>query len=193
MAKLTVEEQKEYAVLPADSILLLKVDELTEKEVNGANGPWTKLEIKFKVLGIQATGDGSPVDGYEDMIAGPIWGSVPLRLTEHPENKLRLWAEAILGIEMGLGFELDTDVFVGRECRGITSQYDKRNVDPKTGKPFKGHQVTSLLPKATGQYAAAAPAPAAPAADPWTTPTPQPAAADPWARQPSLGDDEPPF
>lgn len=190
MAKLVMEEQKEYAVLPPDSILLLKVDEQTEKEVPGRDGrdPWTKLEIKFKVLGIIAIGDGSPVENYEDLIAGPIWGSVSLKFTEHPENKLRQWAEAILGVELGVGYELDTDIFVGRECKGITSVYDKRNIDPKTNRPFQAHQISALLPKPAGQYAAAVPAQAPPAQAQAPAAVP---AADPWA--PVGGDDEPPF
>jgi hypothetical protein len=203
MAKMIVEEQKEFSLLPVDSILLLKVDELSEKEVTTNGRDWTKLEIKFKILQVIATGDGSPLHEYEDQLAGPIWGSVPLRLTEHPENKLRLWAEAILGIEMGVGFELDTDVFVGREVKGITSQYDKRATDPKTGKPFKGHQVASLLPKGP-----AAPQqqqwqqPQGQQQDPWAAPQqqmqppqPQTVGADPWSTpgQGQFGDDEPPF
>jgi hypothetical protein len=160
MAKITVEEQKDWSVLPSDSILHLKVDEVEIKEVQGQHGPWQKVEIKFKVLGIQAIGDGSPVEGYEDVIAGPIWGSVPFKLTDSAENKLRQWAEAILGMELGLGFELDTDYFLGRECRGITTQYDKRAKDPKTGMPFKGHQIDALLPKGTYGTVQTAPAPA---------------------------------
>ena len=156
-----------------------------------------RLELRFLLTGFHvpeskltlAVGNGDNPDDYSDLIAGPIWGSVPFRLTESPENKLRQWAEAILGIELGVGFELDTDLLLGRECRGITSQYNKRNTDSQ-GNPFKGHQVDSLLPKAS-------------------TPTPQQAAPqqqgyaqqayqqqsqpspiqDPWGG----GSDEPPF
>lgn len=159
MAKLIVEEQKEFSVFPPDSILLLKVDELEVKDVQGRNGDWQKLEAKFKVLGIQTVSEGSPED-YEDMIAGPIWGSVPMRLTDNPENKLRLWAEAILGIQLGIGFELDTDLFLNRQCRGITGQYEKRTVNPQTGKNFKAHQIVALLPweSSYGQTQQSAPA-----------------------------------
>lgn len=188
MAKIVVEEQKEFAVLPADSILHLKVDELKVKEVDGQNGKWEKLEFTFKILGIQAVGDGSPVEDYENLISTKIWGSVPFRLTDSPENRLRQWAEAILGIELGVGYELDTDHFERREVRGVTTTYNKRSVNPKTGQPFKAHQIDSLLPKAGG-YAAAAPAPAA--ANPWETPVVAPVN-DPWAT-PGVDPDEPPF
>lgn len=170
MARITLEEQPEYALLPVDSILHLKVDECTVKDVQGRNGDWQKLEFKFKILGIQATGDGSPVENYDSLIGGPIWGSVPFRLTDSPENRLRQWAEAIFGMELGLGFELDTDNFVRREVRGLTSQYEKRNKDPRTGLPFKAHQIESLLAMGGAQ-----PAQAAPAQNPWASAPQQPA------------------
>jgi len=205
MAKLRVEEQQEFSLLPVDTILLLKVDELTEKPMTTNGRDWTKLEIKFKILQVIATGDGSPVQNYEDQIAGPIWGGVSLRLTEHPENKLRMWAEAILGIEMGVGFELDTEVFMGREVKGIVSQYPKKAVDPKTGQPFKGHQVESLIPNTAAPYTQAPQQQYAPPAQQYAQP--QQSAqqqypgqhqtvpgADPWAAPGgTFGDDEPPF
>lgn len=197
MAKITVEEAKEFALLPEQSILHLKVEEAEVKDVEGNRGPWQKLDLKFKILGVQATGDGSPVAGYEELIAGPIWGSVPLRLTSSPENRLRQWAEAILGVELGIGFELDTDLFVNRECRGITTQYKKRN-------GYMAHQVDSLLPKGELTYAAQAPAQQAPTSwignpqqSQWVAPTAQ-SNGQPPLPSGSPGDwaydgDEPPF
>jgi hypothetical protein len=197
MPKITVQEQKDLTVLPQDTILHLKVDELTIREVDGRNGKWEKLEFKFKILGIQIVGDGSSPELYEDVIASPIWGSVPYRLTESPENKLRQWAEAILGIQMGVGFELDTDLLINRECRGITTQYDKRTTNPVTGQPNKGHQIDSLLPRADvygqqPQQQWAQPAqqqvnqvnqPQQQALDPWAQPQ-QPQAQPGWQGQP---------
>lgn len=187
MAKIVVEEQPEFQTLPAESILELKIDEVEIRTVNGARGEWQKVEFKFKILGIQAIGDGSPKEAYDSLITGPIWGSVPFRLTDNPENKLRIWAEAILGMELGVGFELDTDHFVNRQVRGITTTYNAKAIDPATNQPFKRHQIETLLPKHGGAAAApamataAAPAPTAskPTDDPW---------GDNWART-----EEPPF
>lgn len=148
MPKITVQEHKDLTLLPPDSIVHLKIDELTTREMDGRNGKWEKLEFKFKILGVQAVGDGSSPEDYADVIGSPIWGSVRYVLTESPENRLRQWAEAILGIEMGVGFELDTDLLLNRECRGLTIQYAKRTTNPATGQPFMGHQIDSLLPKA---------------------------------------------
>lgn len=199
MAKLTVEHQEEILTFPTDTILELKIEEcnIVTVQSQGRGGDWQKLEFKFKVLNIQALGDGSSdITPYENWIGKNIFGSVPARLTDSPENRLRIWAEAIFKTELGVGFELDTDLFLGRKVRGLTSQYNAKGRDG-SGQPFKRHQVETLLPFG-GEQAAASPAmvgaasaPAAPAADPWGA---APAAAtpgDPWGS--TLGSDEPPF
>lgn len=187
MARITMEEQQEFAVLPVDSILELKVEHATVKTVDGRNGTWQKVEFEFKVLGVQALGDGGPVEQFDDLITRSIYGSVPFKLTDSPENKLRQWAEAILGMELGIGFELDTDMFEGRQCRGITSQY-------KTKAGYDRHQVESLLPKG-GSAAASAPVASSAGSDPWATPAPAGAGStqDPWGSTSWGADDEPPF
>lgn len=176
MARIVVEEAQEFTSFPKDTILHLKVENVEVREVQGNRGPWNKLEWTFKILGIQATGDGSPVENYENQIAGQIWGSCSFKLTDHPENKLRQWAEAVLNVgELGIGFELDTDHFIGREVRGITSTYEKKAKD-KNGNPYIGQQVDALLPMGGG-----VPAQQAPAQDPWATPQPQ--STNPYANQ----------
>lgn len=179
MARITLEEQVEYPLLPEDSILDLKIMEVETKEVDSQRGKWTKCEITFKILGVQHTGDGSPTEAYNNLLGEKIWGSVPFRFTDSSENKLRQWAEAILGMDLGIGFELDTDMFKERRCRGITGQYNKKAINPATQQPFKQHDIQSLL-RATGpeptqqpvqQQAAGWGAPAqAPAQDPWGAP-----------------------
>jgi len=201
MAKITVEEQPEYATLPVDSIIHVKVDECTVKTVNGQNGDWEKLEFKFKVLGIQSVSDQGPIADYENLIGGPIWGSVPFKLTNHPENRLRLWAEAILGMELGVGYEMDTDAFLRRECRAVTGQYEAKARD-RYGNRVKKHQVESLLEKGVVQNQQPNPWPTQqpqqqpqqqwssqgqPAQDPWATPGVQPSSV------PAGSWEEPPF
>lgn len=201
MARITVEEAQEFNTFPDDTILHLKVEAVEVKNVESKRGDWQKLEWQFKILGIQVIGDGSPVELYENQIAGNIWGSCSFKLTDHPENKLRLWAEAVLQVpELGIGYELDTDHFIGREVRGVTSTYEKRSKD-RQGNPYKGQQVDSLLQMGGGF---SAPAPAA-QQNPWANqqaaqqaaappPQPQPAAtgpSDPWGN--GWQGDEPPF
>lgn len=167
MAKITMTEAPEFVTFPANSILFLRVDEITVREVQGKKGSWEKLEFKFKILGVQAVGDDSlTVEDCEPAIGGPIWGGVSATLTDNPENKLRQWTEAILGMELNVGFELDTDLLIGRDVRGITGTYQK-----KTG--FVGHQIDALLPKGSATIPESKPAaPAAAANDPWATDEP---------------------
>lgn len=189
MAKLTVEHQEEILTFPTDTILDLKIEEANVKTVQGARGDWQKVEFKFKVLDIQATGDGSPRDAYSNWIGQFIYGSVPARLTDSPENKLRIWAEAVFRQPLGLGFELDTDMFLSRRVRGLTSQYES-NSRGAGGEKLKRHQIETLLPAHDSSAPAAAPAaPVAPAQDPWATPAAAAPANDPWG----TGSDEPPF
>jgi len=221
MPKIQVEEQVDFPTLPDDSIVHVKLESSETREVQGNRGPWTKIEFKFKilqVLAVQAPGDHP--NNYANLVGQYIYGSCPFRLTDGEENKLRLWSEALLNRPLGIGFELDTDYLTGNECRAVTSTYDKRNINPKTGQPFKAHQVASLLPlgqpgapQPQGQPQQAQPQQQAPgwgaqpqgqpAQDPWSgqpqqaqaQPQAQPQQAqqplDPWAAP--QGSDEPPF
>ncbi len=197
MARITMEEHVEYPTLPADSILYLKVIENTVREAGSNGRTWEKLEFKFKILGIQVTGDGSPIEDYETLIGQHIWGSVSYKFNDSPENRLKQWVEAILGLsDLGVGFDLDTDVLNGKSVRGITSQYERKNIDPRTGRPFKAHQINSLLiakgdlPARGGATSAwDSPPPAQQAApppanfgDPWSQPATPQSTDDPWAQ-----------
>lgn len=217
MAKIVAQEQKDLPTLPDDTILFLLVDSTKIEEKDGRNGKWEKIEFKFKIVGVQAVGGGGDPSAYDALITEHIWGSIPFRLTDHPENKLKLWSEAILGIPIGEGFELDTDFYNGRQVRGIVSTFEKTRsgINPATGQPFVGHQISALLPAAgTAPQAAPVqqgysfntppvpqaqqaqqPQAAQPTLDPWATQPQQQAAADPWGT-PAPGQqfsEEPPF
>lgn len=152
MARITMEEQKEFLVFPVDTLLLLKVLEASTVDVPGKDGRdgWTKCSFKFKILQVIATGDGSPIQAWDEMVGKEIFGSVPWRLTDSPENKLRIWSEALLQVEMGLGFDLDSNMFPGRTVKGVTSQYNGKAINPATQQPYKKHQIETLLSAAGG-------------------------------------------
>jgi hypothetical protein len=147
MAKIVLEESEVFLELPADSVAFVKVEDVAIKEVDGSKGPWTKIEFKFKILDVILVGDGSPREKYASVAGSHIWGSTAFRLTDNPENKLRQWAEALLNMELAPGFELDTDFLIGRQCRAVTSTYQKRTINPRTGLPNTGQQVAYLLPQ----------------------------------------------
>jgi hypothetical protein len=154
MPKLIAEEHKDFQLLPKDSMLFLRIVDLEVRDVERRNGGhWQKLEFTFEVTGIQQIGDGSDPSTYSEMVNSKIWGSAPFKLTDSPDNKLKRWIEAILGLEITAGFELDTDYLLKREVRGTTSVYEKRNKNPRTGLPFMGHQVEDLLAKGSANPA----------------------------------------
>lgn len=144
MATIKMEEAKDWTVLPEGTIITVKVlDEQTE-ELDGKYGKWTKLNVTFEIIDAPEPYKSSP-----DVIGSKIWGGIPFRFEDDPENPLKNWAEAILGFDLAgnVGFELDTSDWVGRKCRAVVRTFTKRN-----GK--EGHGVDALLPLGSGTTAA---------------------------------------
>jgi hypothetical protein len=52
------------------------------------------------------------------------WGETEDALTNHPDNKVRQWAETLLGREFEIGEGLDTDDLIGLPCL-ITVRHDE--------------------------------------------------------------------
>ena len=169
-----MEEGQEFTVFPADTILLVKIEKIKATEKQGDRGSWTSLDWEFKILDVIASG--SPETATKEFlmaeIGGTIYGSCSAKLLDTPQNRLKAWIEAAFDMQLSVGFELDTDMLVGRKCKAVTGQYDKRFTDPVTGAPLKGHKVVDLLP--LGKSAGADPwaASAAPSNDPWGAPPP---------------------
>lgn len=184
MAKYTLEEAPEYVVLPVDSIIQVTCTEINEKQVPGKDGKdgWVKLEFTFQIDSVP-----NSIEGGSTIEGSKIWGSVPARFTTHPDNKLRQWTSALLGMDLNEGFELDTDVLLNRKARAVVGQYQKQNGN------FQ-HQVKGLLPLVPS---------AAPSVQPVQAQRPGDIASEALARaaapltpQPVLSsgwDDEPPF
>lgn len=151
MARLTVEESKDFSVLPKETIVLVECLEVRGPvDVPGKDGKdgWQKFDFKFAIRDIPA--QLAAEEGYRELIGTNIYGSTSTHLNQRPDNKLRRWSEALLNIgELGVGFELDTDMLEGRSCRAIVENYDRRLGG-------KGHKVLDLLASA-GPIATAAP------------------------------------
>jgi len=105
MPRATVEEP-EFVLLPEDTLLRCRLNAVNPKEVpyrdknTGEQKTFTKWEWEFQVI-----------EG--EFAEKKIWGETNDKLTTHPDNKPRNWAEAILGQELDLGMEFDTDDIVG--------------------------------------------------------------------------------
>lgn len=165
MAKIVMEEQPEWDVLPKDTVIKVKVEDTRIDDLEGKYGPWQKISVKFLIEEIP-----SGIGDYSALIGQQIWGSVPFKLNDSPDNQLRQWVEALLGIQLSVGFNLDTDELIGRRARAVVDNYENKNGQTR-------HQVGSLLPL-TGQDAVAdreAQAAAQASIDAWTAPAQQPA------------------
>lgn len=161
--KLEETADSDWAILPVDSIIDVEVEDISDREVPGRDGKegWVKLEFKFLIKGVPTHLEAE----YGSLVGSRIWGSVSKRLSTHPDNKLRQWAESLLNMgEFPTGFELDTDMLIGRRARAVIVQYKKRDGS-------FNHQVGGLLPVAT--------TPSTPAgADPWSSAAPSPTFTD---------------
>lgn len=152
VVKLEEAENAEWAILDPDTIIEVEVEDITTRDVPGKDGKsgWSKFEFKFIIKGVPTHAE----EEFGSLVGTRIWGSVGTRFSTHPDNKLRQWAVALLNMgDFPPGFELDTDMLIGRTARGVVRQYQKRDGS-------YNHQIGALLPPVT---ATSAPA------DPWST------------------------
>lgn len=127
MPKATVKEESEYP-LPAETVFPARLDKVVEKTVEftykahhaavkngrakvGETGGFTKWQWEFAIT------DGP----YAGMKA---WGDTDGKLTNREDDRVRQWSETLLGRELGIGDELDTDLLVGLPC-SITVRHDE--------------------------------------------------------------------
>jgi hypothetical protein len=73
-----------------------------------------KFEFKFKI--------NDPGGDHDDRF---IWGETSTRVTDHPENRLRNWAEALLGQRLPPHYKFNTDDLQDRDCRVIVGKETK--------------------------------------------------------------------
>lgn len=88
----------------ADVLSVKLVEEKYNDEKTGK--PVKKVEFVFVLDELD-----SPYDGKE------IKGKTTTRFNDHPDCRLRHWAEAILATELPAKYVLDTDILIGNKCR----------------------------------------------------------------------------
>lgn len=142
MAKFTLEENSggDFLNLPDDAIVQVEVVSVeTRAATNSKTGEsWNKENFRFKITDIPD----SLQEEFGVLEGSTIFGSVSSKFTMHPDNKLRQWSEALLDLgELDAGFELDTEMLVGRRARAVISSYIKKD-------GTRNHQVAGLLPLA---------------------------------------------
>lgn len=67
------------------------------------------------------------IESDDDFHNRTVWGETGDKLVPHPECRLKMWSEALLGHEIPPGYELDLDNLLERRCRIIVGkrEYEK--------------------------------------------------------------------
>lgn len=107
MPSSTMSNEDQYK-LPKDTLLPAVLKSVEEKVIpyvdkNGKDQTFTKWTWEFEI-----------VDG--DYMGLHAWGDTEPRLTNHPDNKVRQWAETLRGAAFEMGEGLDTDDLLGLTC-----------------------------------------------------------------------------
>lgn len=124
--------------IPADTVVRGRLEEIklhefdyTNKEGNPDHG--AVLQWWFEVTDTRA-GDGK-------WLTRKVKGETDTKISNHPRNRFRQWAEVLLGRDLAEGQGIDTDDLIGLSCDlQIDHQADKKD-------PAKTYErVSSLLP-----------------------------------------------
>lgn len=108
MPSSTMTNEEQYK-LPKETLLPAALKSVEEKVINfinkntGKDDSFTKWTWEFEII------DGE----YMGLHA---WGDTEPRLTNHPDNKVRQWAETLRGEPFDMGDGLDTDDLLGLTC-----------------------------------------------------------------------------
>lgn len=127
MASFTLEEREdtEFEVIPADTVLETTLEEVEVKESpfwldddDHSKGKKKQVSFKFKV-----TEEGD----YKNRV---LWGNTPTTFSTHPDCKLRVWVQEILGQDdLGGGFTFDTDHIEGLPVKVVVGNRTGRHQD----------------------------------------------------------------
>lgn len=135
--------------LPADQLFAARLDKVEEKVINftyradssvvaagranvGEAGQFVKWTWEFFIT-----------DG--DHQGERAWGETPDRLTNREDNVVRQWAETLLGREIEMGEEFDTDIIIGLPCK-ITVRHEEPRPRKDGQGSFYGCPVADVLP-----------------------------------------------
>ena len=142
MPKATMKEEAEYR-LPEDTLFPAVLDEVAVRTIEytlkkdrgtkkaGEKDSFDKWVWKFRIT------DGP----FKDDIA---YGESEDRLTNREDNVVRQWAETLLGREIEIGEEFDTDSILGLPCQVTVKHEEPR--EKKDGGMFYGCPVDEVFP-----------------------------------------------
>lgn len=125
MPSLEMEEVEVLPELAEDEIFEAEVVNIQIKDTpfhedkDDPNSPLQrKMEFKFVIH----------AEEFSENDKRNIWGQTGVKLTNHPDNKLRQWCTTLLGVEeIPIGYVLNTDTLLSKRCRIVigSKSYEK--------------------------------------------------------------------
>lgn len=117
-------DKTEYSIIPDGEILnaeLVKIEEQVKPWKDSDGKDIVRLNFTFLIKGGE----------YEGR---KVWGDTSTSFVNHPDCRLRCWAQELIGQELPEGFRLNTDALVGERCRvvvGVREWTDKNTQEQK--------------------------------------------------------------
>jgi hypothetical protein len=131
-------QEQPDTTIPEDTIVNARVDSVKVEKVEYVDKD-TKEEKSFeKVTWYFEITEAGPDGQWQGR---RIQGRTGAKLTNHPNNRFRNWAEALLKRDISVGFQLSTEDLTGLPCK-ITVRHEPDRRDPKT----KWERVDEVLP-----------------------------------------------
>lgn len=142
MPKATMKEEAEYR-LPEDTLFPAVLDEVAVRTI--------EYTLK-KDRGMKKAGEKDSFDKWVwtfRITDGPFkgekaYGETEDRLTNREDNRVRQWSETLLGREIEIGEEFDTDSVLGLPCQVSVRHEEPR--EKKDGGFFYGCPVDEVFP-----------------------------------------------
>lgn len=123
MPQATLKEEPKWR-LPADIPLPAVLNEVKEERKQGTSRAGKPYDFT------QWTWEFQIADGEYQGIK--VWADTDAAFTNHPENRVRQYAEALLGAELELGMGLDTDDLIGLPCEIVVANETYENAKGET-------------------------------------------------------------
>lgn len=135
----TLKEAEKFSVIPEGAILEAEVVKAQEQDSffwvdknDESKGKQREVSFRFAI-----TDDAEFVDdetGETVSFAGrQLFGRTPTTFSNHPDCKLRVWVQEILGVdELPVGFEFEPEDLEGLPVKVAVGHYQKKNADGTT-------------------------------------------------------------
>lgn len=113
-----------FEAIPVDTVLEAEVDKVEERETpfwidqnDESKGKQRQVSFKFRITDAEHSGR-------------VLFGNTPTTFSNHPDCKLRVWVQEILGVDtLPLGFKLDLSQLEGAPIKVVVGNRSKKAAD----------------------------------------------------------------